>query len=208
MDGLGTGCGLARSPRRYQRQQVGSVWGSIKKAGRKVGRAVVKAHSLPLDLTKKALPRQVRAAINQAERIGGRALKRAGKLAASYASPVLAAAAGAGAGAGCALVGVPPMLCAKGGSALGKAAGAALSRKLGVPVRSFPGGFDPAAALSGNPQELLKLGGGLLKQAGVNVPLQPDELLHLVGRKTGLPPEVMAMAQQGLSKARAGGVSL
>jgi hypothetical protein len=197
MDGLGTGCGLSRSPLR--RRGVGSFWGGVKKAAK--GAAKV-AHA-PLDLTKRALPKSARRVIDRAERMAWRGAKSAGKLAASYAGAAGSVVGGAAAGAGCAMIGVPAQLCAKGGAALGKAAGNALSRRLGVPVRELPGGVDPSAVLSGNPQELLKLAGGLAKKAGVNVPLTKEELVFVAGRKLGLPPETMAVAQSALAQVKA-----
>lgn len=143
-------------------------------------------------------------AFKKAGRAVGKAAKKVGRTAASYAAPVLSAAGAAGGAVGCSIIGVPPKMCAQGGAALGKAAGSALSKKLGVPVKEFPLGLDPVALANGDPQSLMKMGQSLAKKAGVDVPLSPEELIFVTARRVGLPPETVAVAQKAhaLSKGR------
>lgn len=131
----------------------------------------------------------------------GKAGKAVGKTAAKLAPTVLSVAGAAGAGAGCSLIGVPPQLCAKGGAALGKAAGALIAKKVGVNPIDL--GIDPAALVSGNPEALIKMGQGLLAKKGVQVPLSAEEAIYVAGRSTGLPPETLAIAQRGLATSKA-----
>ena len=137
--------------------------------------------------------------IKKAGRAVGKVAKKVGKKAVSFAGPALAVAGAAGGAVGCSIIGVPPKLCAQGGAALGKAAGNALSKKLGVKPSELPLGLDPVAFASGDPQALMKVGQGLAKKAGLSVPLSPEELIFVAGRKAGLPPETLAVAQKGLA---------
>lgn len=137
--------------------------------------------------------RLVRSLEKKALSTAGKAARFAARKAAQYASPALAVAAGAAAAAGCTAVGIPGPLCALPAAKLGAKAGAALSKRIGVPVKAFPAGVDPVAVVRGDPGALVSLGKSLASKAGV--PVSPREAIFLASRKAGLPPEVTASAR-------------
>tara|TARA_B100001105_G_scaffold231346_1_gene204038 strand:- start:147 stop:641 length:495 start_codon:yes stop_codon:yes gene_type:complete len=139
-------------------------------------------------------------AVRKVGRTAGKVAKGAGRLAAKAASPVLSAAGAVAGGAGCAVIGVPPAVCAKGGAALGKAAGGLIAKATGVHPVDL--GVDPAALVSGDAGALIKMGQGLLRSKGVNVPLSAEEAIYVAGRSAGLPPETVAKAQKSLATSK------
>lgn len=186
MDGLGLGGGTGG---------VEFGFSDLKKIAKKAVRVavapVVTAHSKVLSKVPggglvKSLEKK---AVGAAKKAGNFAVRKA----AQYAAPALAVAAGAAAAAGCTAVGIPGPICALPAAKLGAKAGAALSKRMGVSVKSFPAGVDPVAVVRGDPGALMVLGKSLASKAGV--PVTPREAIFLASRKAGLPPEVTASAR-------------